>query len=128
VLVAADPALRKALSGLTNIMLIRRCAQLESTTPQDVTSAAVYTLHLLARRVLQLTQEIHDLVHHITDTITRHCPSLLTRRGVDPDNAAALLIAAGDNTPTDCVARPRSRHCAGSTHSKHPQEKPAGAG
>ena len=97
VLVAADPQLREALSGLTNTMLIRRCAQLESTTPQDVTSAAVYTLRLLARRILQLTQEICDLVRHITDTITSHCPTLLTRRGVGPDNAAALLITAGDN-------------------------------
>jgi transposase len=97
VLVAADPALREALSGLTNTMLIRRCAQLETTTPQDVTSAALYTLHLLARRILELTQEIHDLVHHITTTITEHCPTLLTRRGVGPDNAAALLITAGDN-------------------------------
>jgi hypothetical protein len=44
VFVAADPALREALSGLTNTMLIRRCAQLETTTPHDVTSAAVYTL------------------------------------------------------------------------------------
>ena len=30
VLVAADPALRETLSGLTNTMLIRRCAQLEA--------------------------------------------------------------------------------------------------
>jgi transposase len=97
VLVAADPALREALSGLTNTMLIRRCTQLEATTPQDVTSAAVYTLRLLARRVLELTEEIDDLVHRITDTITAHCPTLLTRRGIGPDNAAALLIAAGDN-------------------------------
>jgi transposase len=97
VLVAADPALREALSGLTNTMLVRRCAQLEATTPADVTSAAVYTLRLLARRILELTKEIGDLVRHITDTITRHCPRLLTRRGVGPDNAAALLIAAGDN-------------------------------
>jgi transposase len=97
VLIAADPALREALSGLTNTMLIRRCAQLKATTPADVTSAAVYTLRLLARRILQLTQEICDLVRHITDTITRHCPTLLTRRGVGPDNAAALLITAGDN-------------------------------
>jgi transposase len=97
VLVAADPALREALSGLTNTMLIRRCAQLEATTPADVTSAAVYTLRLLARRILELTAEIHDLLRHITDTITRHCPTLLTRRGVGPDNAAALLITAGDN-------------------------------
>ena len=97
VLVAADPALREALSGLSNTMLIRRCAQLEATAPADVTSAAIYTLRLLARRILQLSEEIHDLVHRITDTITLHCPALLTRRGVGPDNAAALLIAAGDN-------------------------------
>jgi transposase len=103
VLVAADPQLREALSGLTNTMLIRRCAQLESTTPQDVTSAAVYTLRLLARRILQLTPEIHDLVRHITDTITRHCPRLLTR----PSPPAT--------TPTDCTARPPSPPCAGST-------------
>ena len=58
-LVVADPALREALSGLTNTMLIRRCAQLQATTPENVTSAAVYTLRLLARRILQLTQKIH---------------------------------------------------------------------
>ncbi|MDQ3763724.1 MAG: transposase [Actinomycetota bacterium] len=46
---------------------------------------------------MQLTEEIHDLVHRITDTITTHCPSLLTHRGIGPDNAAALLITAGDN-------------------------------
>jgi hypothetical protein len=70
--VAADPALREALLGLTNTMLIRRCAQLEATTPHDVTSAAVYTLRLLAWRILQLSEQIHDLVQRITDTITTH--------------------------------------------------------
>ena len=54
---AADPALREALSDLTNTMLIRRCAQLELTTPDDITSAALYTLHLLARRILELTNK-----------------------------------------------------------------------
>jgi transposase len=97
VLVVADPALREALSGLTNTMLIRRCAQLEATTPTDVTSAAVYTLRLLARRILELTTEICDLVRHITTTIAAHCPRLLARRGIGLDNAAALLITAGDN-------------------------------
>jgi hypothetical protein len=47
VLVAADPALRETLSGLSNTMLIRRCTQLEVDTPQDTTSAAAYTLQLL---------------------------------------------------------------------------------
>ena len=56
-LVAADPALREALSGLSTTMLIRRCAQRETTTPHDVASAAVYTLHLLARRIVALADE-----------------------------------------------------------------------
>ena len=96
-LVAADPALRETLCGLSTTMLIRHCAQLKTTTPQDVTSAAVYTLQLLARRILALTEEIHDLQQRLTDTITRHTPTLLTHRGIGPDTAAALLITAGDN-------------------------------
>ncbi len=51
VLVAADPAVREATPrcarhcrALSNPMLIRRSAQLETTTAHDVTSAAVYTL------------------------------------------------------------------------------------
>jgi transposase len=97
VLVAADPTLREALSGLTNTLLIRRCAQLETSAPHDVTSATVHTLHLLAQRILQPTAQIHDLVGRITDTITTHSPTLWTHRGIGPDNAAALLITAGDN-------------------------------
>ncbi len=97
VLVAADPALRETLCGLSTTMLIRHCAQLQTTTAQDVTSAAVYTLRLLARRILALTEEIHDLQQRLTDTITRHTPTLLTHRGIGPDTAATLLITASDN-------------------------------
>jgi transposase len=97
VLIAADPQLRETLSGLSNLLLIRRCTQLDIDTPQDTTSAAAYTLRLLARRILALTDEIRDLEHQITTTVTSHTPHLLTRRGIGPDNAAALLIAAGDN-------------------------------
>jgi transposase len=97
VLVAADPQLRETLAGLSNLRLIRRCAQLNIDTPQDATSAAAYTLRLLARRILTLTDEIRELEHQITTAITSHAPHLLTRRGIGPDNAAALLIAAGDN-------------------------------
>ena len=55
VLVAADPQLRETLAGLSNLLLIRRCTQLEIDTPCDTTSAAAYTLRLLARRIEQLT-------------------------------------------------------------------------
>ncbi len=49
------------------------------------------------RRISQLTDEIRELQQQITAAITSHTPTLLTRRGIGPDNAAALLIAAGDN-------------------------------
>jgi transposase len=93
VLVAADPQLREPLSGLSNLRLIRRCADLDIDTPQDTT----YTLRLLARQILTLTDETRELEHQITTIITSHTPQLLTRRGIGPDNAAAVLIAAGDN-------------------------------
>ena len=97
VLVAADPQLRETLSGLSNLRLIRRCAQLEIDAPQDTASAAAYTLRLLAQRILRLTDEIRELEQQITTAVTNHTPQLLTRSGIGPDNAAAVLIAAGDN-------------------------------
>jgi hypothetical protein len=43
VLVAADPTLREALSGLSTQILIRQCAQLPAGPPSDATSAATWT-------------------------------------------------------------------------------------
>ncbi|WP_345340854.1 IS110 family transposase, partial [Rhodococcus olei] len=40
VLVGADTGLREALSGLSNTVLIRRCAELDAGTAHDVTTAA----------------------------------------------------------------------------------------
>ena len=97
VLVRADPALREALSGLSNHKLIRSCAALDTDTPTDATAAAAYTLRLLAHRIQQLTDEIDRLNDRITAAITAHTPKLLDRYGVGPDTAAALLVAAGDN-------------------------------
>lgn len=97
VLVGADPALREAMTGLGSAALVRRCAALDTSTPEDAASAAAYTLRLLARRVLALTAEITDLEQRITEAVTAHVPALLDRPGIGPDNAAALLITVGDN-------------------------------
>jgi transposase len=95
--VAADPVLREGLAGLSNPVLVQRCVQLDINTPSDITSAAAYTLRLLAHRILQLTNEIRDLEQRITDAVATHTPKLLEQRGIGPDSAAALLITAGDN-------------------------------
>ena len=77
--------------------LIRQCAQLPVDTPSDIAGAAVYTLQLLARRVLELTTQINDLNQRITEVLTAHTPQLLDHYGVGPDTAAVLLVTAGDN-------------------------------
>lgn len=97
VLVAADPALREALTGLSNPKLIRTCSALEPAADTAPAAAARHTLRLLARRIQHLTEEINDLTSRITTAINAHAPKLLDRYGVGPDTAAALLTAAGDN-------------------------------
>jgi transposase len=92
---AKDSAI-KAHTQTINLLLIRRCTQLEIDTPCDTASAAAYTLRLLAQRIQALTSEIRDLEDQITTAVTSHTPRLLTRRGIGPDTAA-LLITAGDN-------------------------------
>ena len=94
VLVAADPALCEALTGLSNPKLIRKCSELESPDGTAPAAAARHTLRLLARRTQHLTEEINDLTARITAAITARAPKLLGGYGVGPDTAAALLAHA----------------------------------
>ncbi|MDQ3765389.1 MAG: transposase, partial [Actinomycetota bacterium] len=77
-----------------------------SATGDDKTAAsgifypAKINTHERDQRVAELSNRVvqgHDLEQRLTDTITSHTPTLLTHRGIGPDTAAALLIAAGDN-------------------------------
>ncbi|NED57746.1 IS110 family transposase, partial [Micromonospora aurantiaca] len=85
------------LRGLSTDKLVKHCAQLTPAAATDGATAAIYTLHLLARRIHQLTREITDLQAQISAILADHNPQLLSTYGVGPDTAAALLIAAGDN-------------------------------
>ncbi|MFE5402895.1 IS110 family transposase [Streptomyces sp. NPDC056580] len=97
VLVAAEPALRESLAGLSNPKLIHRCSQLRPASGTGPQAASRHTLRLLARRILHLTEEINDLTARIRAAIEACAPKLLGLYGVGPDTAAALLTAAGDN-------------------------------
>ncbi len=97
VLVRADPRLRESLTGLSSTKLLRACAALPAEAGTSPTDAHVYTLRLLAHRIINLTQEIDQLTERMTTVITAHCPELLQRPSIGPETAATLLITAGDN-------------------------------
>jgi hypothetical protein len=65
--------------------------------PTEVTEATKQSLRCLARRHEALTIEIGELDAAIHELCIALNPALLGARGVGPETAAALLIAAGDN-------------------------------
>lgn len=99
ILVGASPTLRESLAGLGPGTLIRRCAELPEPDAEagEVDRTVIYTLRLLAKRVLALKAEAYELHKRLRDLTVAQAPQLLERPGVGPDSAAALLIAAGDN-------------------------------
>ena len=127
VLAAADPTLGEALSARSTPILIRHCTQLPTGAPSDATSAATWTLRLLACRIMKLTGEIDDLNQQLARAVNRHTAKLLARPGWGPDCAAALLITAGDN-PERLGSEASYAACAAPVRSSCPPPRPpAGA-
>ena len=73
----------------------------------------------MARRYEALSAEISELEAHLARLVAQAAPELLSLPGIGTDNAATLLIVAGDN-PKRLGARPPSPVCAGSLPSKPP--------
>ncbi|TDC21735.1 IS110 family transposase [Streptomyces sp. 8K308] len=98
VLVNGPSVLREELEPLSTWLMVRRCAELTDPRGDDpAADTAIFTLRLLAQRVLRLRQEVTELGRRMTAAVKTTAPSLLERLGIGPDSAAALLIAAGDN-------------------------------
>lgn len=97
-LVTAADELRAQLEPLTNFELIRACAALEpSDDLSDPAAAMHHVLASLARRWLQLHEEIKTHTAHLKRLTQRAAPDLTAMFGVGFDSAAELLATAGDN-------------------------------
>jgi len=97
VLTAPDD-LRARLSGLGTGARVRACAGLRPGPACRRPAQAVrQALRCLARRHQALSAEIGELDASIARLCQQAAPALLAARGVGPEVASALLIAAGDN-------------------------------
>lgn len=97
-LIVTSPAeLREQLEGLTDKVLIERCASLRPGVVSTPIGSAKHSLRTLARRHQALHAEIasHDAI--LDELTTAHAPTLRDGFGIGADTAAELLIVFGDN-------------------------------
>jgi transposase len=93
----APEELRRELRGLSICRLVTKAAGLRPNGRTDVLNATKLAMRSLARRVRDAEAEIAELDAVLGPLVEATAPDLLTRAGLGPDTAGALLVAAGDN-------------------------------
>ena len=93
----APAELRQRLGSVNTEQLVAIAARFHRCHPATPTDAAKLTLRVLARRWQALDEEIAMLDAHLDELTAEAAPTLRAINGVGPQNAAALLTAAGDN-------------------------------
>lgn len=94
----APEDLRFELRGLTIPKLVRRAAAFRPAGRTDVANANRLALRTLARRVLELDDEVNALDAVLAPLVAETAPEMIERLGVGTDTAGALLVAAGENS------------------------------
>lgn len=97
-LVTAPDELRRELEPLSNFKLIQACAALDARGDiADPLVAMRLVLASLARRWLELHEEIKVHSGHLKRLTKTAAPELVAAFGIGPDIAAEMLVTAGDN-------------------------------
>ena len=98
-IVCAPDTLRDQLRSLTRMQLVRTLAawRPDLTAYRDLDSAYRIGLKSLARRYLELHDEIADLDVMIAAIVDELAPNLVARNSIGHVGAAQLLLTAGDN-------------------------------
>jgi transposase len=98
-LVTASDGLRAELEALTDFALVSACAAFETEKLlADPADAMRHVLGSLARRWLELHEEIKVHARHLKALTRATAPKLVEAFGIGPDIAAEFLVTAGDNT------------------------------
>src|SRR4249920_4152546 len=98
-IVCAPDGLRDQLRSLTRMQLVRTLAawRPDLTAYRDLDSAYRIGLKSLARRYLELHDEIADLDAMVAAIVDELAPNLVARNSIGHIGAAQLLLTAGDN-------------------------------
>ena len=128
-IVTAPEQLRDQVRELSRMTLIRSCAgwRPDSHDAADPVVATRIALKTLARRYLQLAEEIHELDGLLDGLVADLAPQLIAVSGIGTETAGQFLVTAGDNPDRIKVSRP-SPCCAGWRRCPPPPATPNGTG
>ena len=117
--------LRDQLRSLTRMQLVRTLGSWrpDLTAYRDLESAYRIGLKSLARRYLELHDEIADLDAMIAAIVDELAPNLIARNSIGHVGAAQLLLTAGGN-PERLRLKPASHRCAASVLFRRRRERP----
>jgi hypothetical protein len=93
----APDELRAELRGLRRRQRIAVCAAFRPADRDDLLAITKLTLRTLARRIIDLDEEINVLNARRRRITNAVAPELVAAHGIGPDTATGLLLAAGDN-------------------------------
>jgi transposase len=98
-IIAAPDEVRDQTRNLTRMQLIRTCAAWRPDTDaaDDPVVATRIALKSIARRIIELNDEIANLDEPIGQLVRELNPRLLDRIGIGIEIAGQLLVTAGDN-------------------------------
>ena len=98
-IVAAPEDVRDQVRNLTRMQRLRTCAawRPDIVGYRDPVVATKLSLKYLARRVLDLNDEIAELDRFIVPLVEELAPNLLELEGVGIANAGEVMVAAGEN-------------------------------
>ena len=96
--VTAPEQLLNRLRSLSTKELVSVAARFRlGDDPCDVPTATKFALRSVARRYEALSEEIAELEAHLDRLVAQAAPELVSLPGIGTDNAATLLVVAGDN-------------------------------
>ena len=96
-IVTAPEETRNELRALTALKRAQRAAKWRSGTGHDPATVTRHAIRALARRWLDLTDEINTHNRDLDELVALAALNLVAEQGVSRDVAAKLLIATGDN-------------------------------
>jgi transposase len=118
--VTALEQLRRRLRGLSTKELVCVAARFRfGDDPHEVPTATKFALRSVARRYEALSEEIAEVEVHLDRLVAQAAPELVALPGIGTENAATLLIVAGDN-PQRLGSEASFASLAESHPSKHP--------